>query len=78
VLKKVAKTCQVYTTTCPRICGVKFEGRCGINHKYSLIINYLQFDAPLLKLLLINNLAVFMPQRQFEVILLRNFHPFLV
>jgi len=40
-------------------------GRCCINQKYSLIINYLQFDAPLLKLLLINNLAVFMQQRLF-------------
>jgi len=37
--------------------------RCCINQKDSLIINYLQFESPLLKLLLINNLAVFMPQR---------------
>ncbi len=44
-----------------------WKSRCGINHKYSLIINYLQFDAPLLKLLLINNLAVFIRQRHWNM-----------
>ena len=38
--------------------------RCCINQKDSLIINYLQFEPILVKLLLINNLAVFMPQRR--------------
>jgi len=37
--------------------------RCCINQKDSLIINYLQFEPILVKLLLINNLAVFMQQR---------------
>jgi len=37
--------------------------RCCINQKDSLIINYLQFESTLIKFLLINNLAVFMPQR---------------
>ena len=40
------------------------DWRCCINQKDSLIINYLQFEPILVKLLLINNLAVFMQQRR--------------
>ena len=45
----------------------KYPRRCCINQKDSLIINYLQFEPILVKLLLINNLAVFMQQRQYPI-----------
>jgi len=44
----------------------QLDRRCCINQKDSLIINYLQFEPILVKLLLINNLAVFMQQRQLD------------
>jgi len=52
-----------WRTSCLNI--YSYPGRCCINQKDSLIINYLQFEPILVKLLLINNLAVFMQQRRY-------------